>query len=219
LRGADDHQILGNQVAVEDAVIGHRVDQRHVDRAFEHRVNECLGLSRSDRERQVREHRRQAGYQWRSEHIDGRLRQAQPNAAFDLRHRCSAVLHGEFELPQWRGRRGAQSLALIGQLHSPVGSAKQADAEILFEQANLTVQHRLSKAQRSCCSVTVAHGNTTIHRQRAADPPARRAQARGLWGHCWQSAVFPSGKAFRLHRLSAAARRPADLQRGLHLHR
>ena len=37
---------------------------------------------------------------------------------------------------------------------------------------------------------------THVHRQRAADPPSGRAEARGVLGHCWQSALFPSGRAF-----------------------
>ena len=37
-------------------------------------------------------------------------------------------------------------------------------------------------------------GGFSVHR--AADLPPGRARHRGFWGHCWQSALFPSGKAF-----------------------
>ena len=37
----------------------------------------------------------------------------------------------------------------------------------------------------------------------------------GFWGHCWQSALFPQRPRIRLHRLPAASRRQAHLQRGL----
>ena len=35
-----------------------------------------------------------------------------------------------------------------------------------------------------------------LHRQRAADPAPGRQELGGFWGHCWQSALFPSGRAF-----------------------
>ena len=37
---------------------------------------------------------------------------------------------------------------------------------------------------------------TCLHRQRSTDPTPRGAPAGGILGHCWQSALFPSGRAF-----------------------
>jgi hypothetical protein len=35
-----------------------------------------------------------------------------------------------------------------------------------------------------------------ISRHRFADPPAGTRDVGGFWGHCWPSALFPSGKGF-----------------------
>ncbi len=54
-----------------------------------------------------------------------------------------------------------------------------------------------------------------LHRQRAADPPHRRAQARRILGTLLAVGDLPQRPGVRLHRLPAASRRPAHLQRGL----
>ena len=41
----------------------------------------------------------------------------------------------------------------------------------------------------------------------------------GFWGHCWQSALFPSGRAFGYIAYPPRPDGAADLQRGLSLRR
>ena len=57
-----------------------------------------------------------------------------------------------------------------------------------------------------------------LQRQRTAHPPPRSPQARGILGPQLAVGAVPQWARLRLHRLSAAARRRADLQRGLRVH-
>ena len=55
---------------------------------------------------------------------------------------------------------------------------------------------RYEQLFRATGTVTIGGDEHPIHRQWAADPPQGVRKLAGFWGHSWQSAVFPSGKAF-----------------------
>ena len=101
-----------------------------------------------------------------------------------------------------------------------VQGALQADAASALEtsvEGDLMGGDRYEQLFRATGSVRVAGRGAPVHRQRPADPAAGRAQARGLLGALLAVGAVPERPRVRLHRLSAAARRPADLQRGLPL--
>ena len=66
-------------------------------------------------------------------------------------------------------------------------------------------------ASATKCASSTAAGSASVGRA------VRRLAA--FRGHVWQSSVFPSGRAFGLHRVPAAHRRQAHVQRGLRLRR
>ena len=68
---ADQNEVLDQQMAVEQPVIGHRIDYREVDCAAEHALHEVVGVGNGDVEVHVRECRAKAGQQRCRQHAGG----------------------------------------------------------------------------------------------------------------------------------------------------
>ena len=80
-----------------------------------------------------------------------------------------------------------------------VQGALQADAASALKtsvEGDLMGGDRYEQLFRATGSVRVAGEERFVHRQRTADPAQGVRRLEGFWGHCWQSALFPSGRAF-----------------------
>ena len=78
-----------------------------------------------------------------------------------------------------------------------VQGALQADAAAALEtsvEGDLMGGDRYEQLFRAHRLGAGGRRRARLHRQRPADPPPGRPPARGFWGHCWQSALFPSGR-------------------------